>query len=71
MISADMTGTVFNTQKFSIHDGTGIRTLIFMKGCPLRCIWCSNPESQRTGPEVMFVRSKCTGCGKCDLSTWL
>lgn len=65
MISADMTGTVFNTQKFSIHDGTGIRTLIFMKGCPLRCIWCSNPESQRTGPEVMFVRSKCTGCGKC------
>ena len=65
MISADMTGTVFNTQKFSIHDGTGIRTLIFMKGCPLRCIWCSNPESQRPGPEVMFVRSKCTGCGKC------
>ena len=65
MISEDMTGTVFNTQKFSIHDGTGIRTLIFMKGCPLRCIWCSNPESQRTGPEVMFVRSKCTGCGKC------
>ena len=65
MISADMTCTVFNTQKFSIHDGTGIRTLIFMKGCPLRCIWCSNPESQRTGPEVMFVRSKCTGCGKC------
>lgn len=60
-----MTGTVFNTQKFSIHDGTGIRTLIFMKGCPLRCIWCSNPESQRPGPEVMFVRSKCTGCGKC------
>lgn len=65
MISADMTGTVFNTQKFSIHDGTGIRTLIFMKGCPLRCIWCSNPESQRPGPEVMFVKSKCTGCGKC------
>ena len=61
MISADMTGTVFNTQKFSIHDGTGIRTLIFMKGCPLRCIWCSNPESQRTGPEDAANVPHCAG----------
>ena len=65
MFSAEITGVVFNTQKFSIHDGNGIRTLIFMKGCPLRCIWCSNPESQKPEPELMFVKSKCTGCGKC------
>lgn len=58
-------GIIFNTQKFSIHDGAGIRTLIFMKGCPLRCIWCSNPESQIAGLEVMDVRSNCVGCGKC------
>lgn len=65
MIAAETTGVIFNTQKFSIHDGAGIRTLIFMKGCPLRCIWCSNPESQKRETELMFVRSKCTGCGKC------
>lgn len=59
------TGIIFNTQKFSIHDGSGIRTLIFMKGCPLRCIWCSNPESQRTGPEITDVKTNCIGCGDC------
>lgn len=58
-------GIIFNTQKFSIHDGAGIRTLIFMKGCPLRCVWCSNPESQAREPEVMDVKSNCIGCGKC------
>ena len=60
-----LTGIIFNTQKFSIHDGSGIRTLIFMKGCPLRCIWCSNPESQRTGPEITDVKTNCIGCGDC------
>lgn len=59
------TGIIFNTQKFSIHDGGGIRTLIFMKGCPLRCIWCSNPESQNMGIEIMDVRTNCISCGKC------
>lgn len=61
----ELTGTIFNTQKFSIHDGDGIRTLIFMKGCPLACLWCSNPESQSPDIEVMDVKSNCTGCGKC------
>lgn len=60
-----ISGTIFNTQKFSIHDGIGIRTLIFMKGCPLRCLWCSNPESQNTGIQIMDVKSNCIKCGKC------
>lgn len=59
------TGIIFNTQKFSIHDGVGIRTLIFMKGCPLKCVWCSNPESQAREVEIMDVKSNCVGCGKC------
>lgn len=58
-------GTIFNIQKFSIHDGEGIRTLIFMKGCPLKCIWCSNPESQKSSIEIMDVKSNCIACGKC------
>lgn len=58
-------GIVFNIQRFSIHDGEGIRTIIFMKGCPLRCIWCCNPESQNIEPEVLFLRDKCIGCMNC------
>lgn len=58
-------GNIFNIQKFSITDGVGIRTLIFMKGCPLRCKWCSNPESQKYNLEIMDVKVNCTGCGKC------
>ena len=58
-------GMVFNIQKYSIHDGRGIRTLVFMKGCPLRCRWCSNPESQTFSEEIMFIKNKCIGCGKC------
>lgn len=58
-------GLIFNIQKFSIHDGEGIRTLVFMKGCPLRCIWCCNPESQNFTEDLMFVRTKCIGCGYC------
>ncbi|MDU7505887.1 MAG: 4Fe-4S cluster-binding domain-containing protein, partial [Clostridia bacterium] len=48
------TGTVFNIQHYSVHDGPGIRTIIFLKGCPLHCRWCSNPESHYSGPEVAF-----------------
>ena len=66
MENLNITGTIFNIQKFSIHDGYGIRTLVFMKGCPLKCLWCSNPESQRHQPEIMFVRKNCIGCGKCE-----
>ncbi|NVM04080.1 MAG: glycyl-radical enzyme activating protein [Candidatus Helarchaeota archaeon] len=58
-------GTIFNIQRYSIHDGPGIRTLVFFKGCPLRCLWCSNPESQNKYPEILFSSVKCIGCGKC------
>ena len=57
--------TVFNVQKFSLDDGPGIRTVVFLKGCPLRCYWCSNPESISPKKEIMLMRSLCTGCGTC------
>lgn len=56
---------VFNIQKFSIHDGPGIRTTVFFKGCPLSCIWCHNPESQSFSREIMVDKEKCTLCGRC------
>lgn len=56
---------IFAIQRFSLHDGDGIRTVVFFKGCPLRCAWCSNPESQAFGPEVMFDPGKCIQCGDC------
>ena len=59
------TGVVFNIQKCSIHDGPGLRTLVFMKGCPLRCLWCANPESQRYESELIRSASKCIDCGAC------
>lgn len=57
--------TIFNIQKFSIHDGPGIRTVVFFKGCQLRCRWCANPESQKGTPELYQVKNKCIGCGAC------
>ncbi|MGH4123247.1 MAG: trans-4-hydroxy-L-proline dehydratase activase [Clostridium sp.] len=57
--------TIFNIQKYSIHDGPGIRTTVFFKGCPLNCWWCHNPESQNPNPEIMFFKERCTGCGTC------
>ncbi|WP_413113861.1 glycyl-radical enzyme activating protein [Thaumasiovibrio sp. DFM-14] len=65
MVEAMTTGTVFNIQKFSVHDGPGIRTTVFLKGCPLRCKWCSNPESQTFSPSVLFDKNKCIECGLC------
>lgn len=59
------TGTVFNIQKFSIHDGPGIRTVIFFKGCPLKCQWCANPESQNIKQEILWDEKKCAGCKTC------
>ena len=56
---------VFNIQKFSVHDGNGIRTSIFFKGCPLSCLWCHNPESQRYQKELMLFHDRCTACGAC------
>lgn len=58
-------GTVFNIQKFSVNDGPGIRTTVFLKGCPLNCLWCHNPESKHTRPELMYTAHKCVSCGKC------
>jgi pyruvate formate lyase activating enzyme len=58
-------GIVFDIQKYSIHDGPGIRTTVFLKGCPLTCLWCANPESQRMSPQVGFSRRLCGACGTC------
>ena len=56
---------IINIQRFSIHDGPGIRTTVFLKGCNLRCLWCHNPESQSLRSQRMFFRHKCIGCGAC------
>src|SRR5699024_1333892 len=58
-------GIIFNIQKFSIHDGPGIRTTVFFKGCPLKCPWCSNPESQSAKILMTWDGSKCINCRKC------
>ena len=58
-------GTVFEIQHFSLQDGPGIRTTVFLKGCPLRCLWCHNPESQDPHPELSFRPECCIGCGWC------
>ena len=60
-----MEGTIFDIQRFSVHDGPGIRTTVFMKGCSLRCGWCHNPEGLRPEPQVQFFREHCIGCGRC------
>jgi glycyl-radical enzyme activating protein len=58
-------GTVFDLQRFSIHDGPGIRTTVFLKGCALRCLWCHNPESMSFDSEIAFTPAKCIACGAC------
>lgn len=60
-------GTIFNIQKFSINDGPGIRTTVFMKGCPLNCLWCHNPESKSRKTEIFFDARKCVGCRSCEV----
>ena len=61
-------GIVFNIQRYSIHDGPGIRTTVFLKGCVLRCFWCQNPESQAMKPEIMLNKEACTLCGRCEVA---
>jgi len=62
------TGIIFNIQRYSIHDGPGIRTTVFLKGCPLDCWWCQNPESKLNGQEMVFWGDRCIGCGRCSLN---
>lgn len=59
------TGIVTDFKRFAVHDGDGIRTTVFLKGCPLKCVWCHNPESISPKPELAFYAEKCTGCGEC------
>ena len=60
-----MSHYIFNIQRFCLHDGPGIRTTVFFKGCPLRCLWCSNPESQDQGQELIYIEKTCIKCGFC------
>jgi pyruvate formate lyase activating enzyme len=61
----DTDAVIFDVQRFSLHDGPGIRTTVFFKGCPLRCAWCQNPESWHASPEIAFYRHRCRGCFDC------
>jgi pyruvate formate lyase activating enzyme len=58
-------GLVFNIQRYSVHDGPGIRTTVFLKGCPLRCAWCHNPEGISPKREILVIETRCIGCGEC------
>ena len=58
-------GLAFDIARFSLNDGPGIRTVVFLKGCPLHCVWCHNPESRKSAPELLFSPGKCIGCGEC------
>lgn len=60
-----MTGTIFDIKELAVHDGPGIRVTAFLKGCPLRCLWCHNPEGLSAKPQLMYKSSRCLSCGKC------
>ena len=60
-----MTATIFEIKRFAVHDGDGIRTTVFFKGCPLRCVWCHNPEGLTSAPQIARYTYKCIGCGEC------
>lgn len=60
-----MTGTVFDIKEFTVHDGPGTRVTVFLKGCPLRCWWCHNPEGLSPEPQLMIKKALCSGCGRC------
>lgn len=59
-------GIIFDIKEFALHDGPGLRTTVFLKGCPLRCEWCHNPEGQSFSPELLKNKSRCAGCGLCE-----
>lgn len=60
-----MKGIISDIKRFAVHDGDGIRTTVFFKGCPLKCVWCHNPESIDFKPQIAYYHSKCIGCGEC------
>ncbi len=60
-----MKGLIYDIQRFAIHDGPGIRTLVYMKGCPLKCLWCSTPQTQKSSPEIIYIESNCKKCQRC------
>ena len=62
---APISGTIFDCRRFATHDGPGIRTTVFLKGCPLTCRWCHNPESWNAAPAVLYRREQCIGCSRC------
>jgi pyruvate formate lyase activating enzyme len=61
----DTSGIIFDIKRYAIHDGPGIRTTVFLKGCPLNCLWCHNPQSISPKPETAFYRDRCVSCGQC------
>lgn len=65
MDNSEIKGLIFNIQGYSIHDGPGIRTVVFLKGCPLGCKWCCNPESQTLSQDILHIRTKCVKCYRC------
>ena len=65
-----MTGRIFEIKRFAVHDGDGIRTTVFFKGCPLRCVWCHNPEGLMPQAQEAFYAHKCIGCGECKRETF-
>lgn len=60
-----MTATIFEIKRFAVHDGDGVRTTVFFKGCPLKCVWCHNPEGIGFAPQLAYLKDKCIGCGEC------
>jgi len=64
-VSEPLTGIIFDIKRYAIHDGPGIRSTVFFKGCPLNCLWCANPESQSFRPELSHNKTECLGCGIC------
>lgn len=65
MVYKENKGLIFNVQEYGVQDGTGIRTVVFLKGCPLQCQWCSNPEGQNSFPELMHIKTLCKQCKQC------
>lgn len=60
-----LAGSIFSIERYALHDGGGIRTIVYVKGCPLACLWCSNPESQNTQSDLLFFPERCIGCFRC------